>query len=218
MRDGRPATAGYDLNVFINCPFDELYQPIFRSLVFVVYECGLRPRCALEVSDAGEVRFEKILRIIRDCRWGIHDISRTDLNPRGLPRFNMPLELGCFLGARRFGSGTQRAKSCVVLDTEHYRYQDFISDIAGQDIAAHGNDVGRAVRAVRDWLATAKAGISSPPGYAAIQRRLDRFHGDLPDICAASDRRADERTFVEYADAASMWLRWELALPAGAGA
>jgi len=213
MADGKPSLASYDLSVFINCPFDDLYQPIFRSLIFVVFEGGLRPRCALEVSDSGEVRFEKIMRIIRDCRWGIHDISRTEHNPRGLPRFNMPLELGLFLGARRFGAGVQRRKSCLVLDREQYRYQEFISDIAGQDIAAHGNDVGRAVKAVRDWLATAKAGTGNPPGSGAIQERFRRFHMYLPDICAASHRRADELTFVEFADAASMWLRRELALP-----
>jgi len=32
-----------------------------------------------------------------------HDISRTELNEHSLPRFNMPLELGLFLGASRFG-------------------------------------------------------------------------------------------------------------------
>ena len=214
MPEGKPSLPSYDVSVFNNCPFDNCYQPIFRSLIFVVFECGLRPRCALEVSDSGEVRFEKIMRIIRGCRWGIHDISRTEQNLRGLPRFNMPLELGLLLGAHRFGAGVQRRKSCLVLDSEQYRYQEFISDIAGQDIAAHGNDVGRAVKAVRDWLATAKAGTANPPGAGTIQQRFARFQTYLPDICAASHRQADELTFVEFADAASMWLRRELALPA----
>ncbi len=133
----RGVDGDYDQNVFINCPFDDTYLPLFRSLSFAVFECGLRPRCAREVYDAGEVRIEKIVRIIRDCRWGIHDISRTDLNTRGLPRFNMPLELGPFIGARRFGTGVQTRKSCLVLDRQTHRYQEFISDIAGQDIDAH---------------------------------------------------------------------------------
>ena len=114
---------------------------MFRALTFAVFECGLRPRCAQEVYDAGEVRIEKICRIIQDCRWGIHDISRTDANAHGLPRFNMPLELGLFLGARRFGDGPQRRKSCLILDRDKYRYQEFMSDISGQDIAAHGEEV-----------------------------------------------------------------------------
>jgi hypothetical protein len=186
---------------------------MFRALTFVVFECGLRPRCAQEVYDAGEVRIEKICRIIRACRWGIHDISRTDPNPNGLPRFNMPLELGLFLGAQRFGDAAQKRKSCIVLDHEKYRYQEYISDIAGQDIAAHGDDIEQAIKAVRDWLAVSNAGTIPAPGKAAIVKRHRRFMADLPAICSATDRDVGELTFTEYADAASTWLRRELSGP-----
>jgi hypothetical protein len=201
----------YDQNVFINCPFDDSYVSLFRGLIFAVFECGLRPRCALEVYDAGEVRIEKIARILRDCRWGIHDISRTELNARNLPRFNMPLELGLFLGARRFGTGPHARKSCLVLDRDRYRYQEFISDIAGQDIAAHADDPKKAIRAVRDWLAVSKAGIARPPGGAVIGRRYDRFMSDLPDICSDADLDPAELTFTEFADMVSTWLQQALA-------
>jgi transcription initiation factor TFIIIB Brf1 subunit/transcription initiation factor TFIIB len=57
----------------------------------------------LEVSDASQVRIEKIAGIIAACKFGIHDISRTELDPTThLPRFNMPLELGLFLGREAF--------------------------------------------------------------------------------------------------------------------
>jgi hypothetical protein len=207
---GRGPSADYGKSVFINCPFDDNYLPLFRALIFAVFECGLIPRCAQEVYDAGEVRIEKIARIIKDCRWGIHDISRTDLNASGLPRFNMPLELGLFLGAKRFGSGLHSRKSCLVLDRDRYRYQEFISDIAGQDIAAHANDPAAAIKAVRDWLSIAKAGIRRPPGGAAIAARYSRFADELPRICADAELEVSELTFVEYADMASTWLRREL--------
>ncbi len=207
MARAGPAQTLYDRSVFINCPFDTAYLPIFRALVFAIISCGLKPRCALEVSDAAEVRFEKIVRIIGKCRWGIHDISRTEPNPRGLPRFNMPLELGLFLGARRFGDVAQRKKSCLVLDREPYRYQEYISDNSGQDIAAHRDEPHQAMRAVRDWLATAKSGVAGTPGIAVIAARFVRFQGELPAVCAATERRPDELTFVEYADIASEWLR-----------
>ena len=65
--------------------------------------------------DAGEVRMTKILRLIRTSRFGIHDISRTALDPiNALPRFNMPLELGLFLGASHFGNASQRSKQTLV--------------------------------------------------------------------------------------------------------
>jgi len=57
------------------------------------------PRCALEVQDSSENRLKKILRIIGECQFAIHDISRTDLDKKHqLPRFNMPFELGLFMG------------------------------------------------------------------------------------------------------------------------
>ena len=98
------------------------------------------PRCALEEDDASQVRIDKIYEIIADCRYGIHDISRIELDePSGFPRFNMPLELGVFLGAKKFGSEEQKGKKCLILDKEPYRYQHFMSDIAGQDIQDHSN-------------------------------------------------------------------------------
>ena len=207
----RPALAAeYGKNVFINCPFDSTYKPLFQAIVFAVFECGMRPRCALEAYDGGEVRIDKICNIVRECRWGVHDISRTELNENDLPRFNMPLELGLFLGARRFGDRHQKQKSCLVLDHDQYRYQQFMSDIAGQDITAHSNDPRRAIKGVRDRLSAASGDRVPLPGAAAIADRMDRFATDLPAICANTERQVDELTFVEFADAASMWLAAEL--------
>ena len=46
---------------------------------------------ALEDGDAGQVRIDKIYNIIEDCRYGIHDIPRTELDAIScLPRFNTP--------------------------------------------------------------------------------------------------------------------------------
>jgi len=195
---------------FINCPFDDEYRPIFDALVFATFECGLRPRCGLEVYDAGEVRIEEIARIIGECRWGIHDISRTELGPSGLPRFNMPLELGIFLGARRFDDRLQKQKCCLVLDTDRYRYQQYISDIAGQDIAAHQGDVKRAIKAVRDWLGASRSGNQRLAGAAAISKRFSRFMDDFPALCAETDRETGDLTFAEFGVVASSWLRREL--------
>ena len=146
----------YNDNVFINCPFDSDYQPLFDAMIFAVHDCGFVARCALEEGDASQVRIDKIYNIIEDCRYGIHDISRTELDRNSrLPRFNMPLELGIFLGAKRFGVEKQESKKCIVMDREQYRYQKFISDISGQDIFVHNNNPREMVRVIRDWLGTA---------------------------------------------------------------
>src|SRR5689334_12630475 len=132
-----------NLEVFINCPFSNDYEEKFRAAVFAVTRCGFKARCAREEDDAGQVRIEKICNIIRKCRYGIHDISKTELDPgSNLPRFNMPFELGLFLGAKKLGSSSnQRNKKTLVLDRSLYRYQKFISDIAGQEVHSHRNTV-----------------------------------------------------------------------------
>ncbi len=65
---------------------------------------------------------------------------------------NMPYELGLFIGAKEFGGGRHRSKISLVLDEQPYRYQKFISDIAGQDIRAHRNSPTETIRGIRNWL------------------------------------------------------------------
>ena len=40
----------YNTSVFVNCPFDAEYLPLFRAVVFTIEWCGYRTRCALEVD------------------------------------------------------------------------------------------------------------------------------------------------------------------------
>lgn len=110
----------FDQNIFINCPFDDLYKPLLDAIVFAVQISGFQPRCALEASNAGQARLYKIVEIISECRYGIHDLSRTELS-RNLPRFNMPLELGLDLGCRHYGSGRLRDKRLLVMDKQKHR-------------------------------------------------------------------------------------------------
>lgn len=203
------AATPYDYNVFINCPFDRAYRPILYALVFAVHDCGFRVRCTLEVDDSGAVRIENIYRLILESRFGIHDISRTELDEEnGLPRFNMPLELGVFLGAARFGRGRQREKRSLILDHEPYRYQKYLSDIAGQDIRSHGGDPEEAIGRVRDWL------DSSPvepevirPGGAKIAERYRAFMRELPDICGELHLDPEELTFNNFTTFVVEWLK-----------
>lgn len=103
--------AVYPDSVFLNVPFDKKYARLFDALVFAVHDCGFIARSALEVDDSGQARVLKILDIIERSKYGIHDISRAGIDRQtGLARFNMPLELGFFLGAMRYGTGKQRQK------------------------------------------------------------------------------------------------------------
>ncbi|KAF0184596.1 MAG: hypothetical protein FD124_1962 [Alphaproteobacteria bacterium] len=193
--------------VFINCPFSDDYRPMFEAIVFAVVDCGFVPRCALEADDAGEVRFEKIIRIIRACDFGVHDISMMDRDPHtGLAWLNMSFELGLFLGARRFGGARQKTKVSLILDSDRFRYQRAISDIAGQDIRAHGGDPARAIAHVRDWLQVA-ANEADIPGGGAIATRYRRFQADLPAFCEAISLDPETLTFIDLSKAIARWLK-----------
>lgn len=197
----------YNDNVFINCPFDSDYKPLFDAMIFTVHDCGFIARCALEEGDASQVRIDKIYNIIEDCRYGIHDISRTELDTVShLPRFNMPLELGIFLGAKRFGIEEQESKKCIVMDKEQYRYQKFISDISGQDIFVHNNNSEEVVRVVRDWLFTV-SDRQTIPGGRTIWKRYQDFLDDLSQVAQELRLEVEDlEYFNNYTFAIAEWL------------
>lgn len=193
------------MEVFINCPFDADFRPLFRAIVFAVYDCGHFPRSALEIDDGGDVRLDKIAGLVRDCPLAIHDLSRTELDCRTrLPRFNMPFELGLFIGAKRFGVGAMRNKCSLILDRRPFRYQKFISDIAGQDIRAHDGRPKRCIEAIRNWFST--NGNVHLPGADHINERYRKFGRALPVICRELKLKESHLTYRDFGRIVSDWL------------
>ncbi len=196
----------YADHVFVNCPFDDAYEPIFNAVVFAVLDCGFVARSALEIADSSEVRIDKICRIIAGSKLAIHDLCRTELDPHTeLTRFNMPLELGLFLGAKKFGAGFHHEKSCLILDREPYRYQKFISDIAGQDIRAHEGKAELAVGLIREWLVSSSK-RKTIPGGSAIWRRYLGFQDRLRSMCLEAELLESELTFNDRTNFIADWL------------
>ena|SRR2546430_6550609 len=199
--------SSYDENVFINCPFDARYKSLFDAIVFAVFDCGFVARCALEEDDGSQIRAQKIFDIISECRLSIHDLSRVEVDrTTKLPRFNMPLELGVFLGAKRFGTRVQKKKACLILDSKRFRYQKFISDIAGQDVKAHRNHPKPAISVVRNWL-RAYSKDSTPSG-SVIWSRYELFKTELPLLCNEAKLTLKELIFNDYAHLVAVWLRF----------
>lgn len=192
-------------DVFFNCPFDADYQPFYDAIVFTIMRCGFVARCARERDNGGEVRLDKIYKIIKECRFGVHDISCTELDKaNGLPRFNMPLELGIFLAASKFGSGVQKSKICLIFDREQHRYQKFISDIAGQDIHSHDADLEKMIRCLADWLRQ-HSEAADIPGGAAVFGEYQVFLAELPEILAV---RKLEPADIKFGDLQSVVQNW----------
>src|SRR5437764_12848115 len=88
-------------SVFINCPFDATYAPLFDAIVFATVSCGFIPRSALESGTVSEPRLNRVVRALSSCRYSIHDLSRcTGEVTENFARFNMPLELGMAMALR----------------------------------------------------------------------------------------------------------------------
>ena len=158
------------------------------------------------MDDSSQVRIEKINTIIGECRLAIHDVSRTELDHgSGLPRFNMPFEFGIFAGAKAFGGREQRRKACVVFDVERYRYQQFISDIAGQDIREHHGNAELLIQQVRDFLSCHHPSAVFLPGGRAIAARYLACVQQVTRSCV--DLRLN-RDALTYRDLANLIVGW----------
>jgi hypothetical protein len=153
----RPDTAkvSRNLSVFINCPFDPQYEPIFDGIVFATVCCGYRPRCALETSDAAESRIRRIVKAIKGSKYSIHDLCRCQGHgDKNLARFNMPLELGIAMAERFDARRPDNWHDWLVLVPKDNLYASFVSDLAGYDPKQIDEKAEEVIRAVMSWLST----------------------------------------------------------------
>ena len=127
--------------------------PYCAPLLFTIVYLRFTPRIALERLDSGAPRIQKIISLIEESKFAIHDLSRIQAAAAGeLYRFNMPLELGLDVGCKLFKGGKWARKKCLILEAEKYRYQAAVSDFSNSDIAVHGNQPITLLTEVRNWL------------------------------------------------------------------
>jgi hypothetical protein len=87
-----------------------------------------------------ESRLNRLHTIIAACGSSLHDMSCTAAK-NGIPRFNMPFELGMLAGLR---------KRFFVFEEKHYRLQKTLSDLNGHDPKIHGGKVVQVLAGLRD--------------------------------------------------------------------
>lgn len=195
----------YDRNVFINCPFDEEYDPLFYAILFAVHKCGFILRCSKEFDDSSGIRIKNIIQLIRESKYSIHDLSRVTLDgTANLPRFNMPLELGICIGAIEYGSKSQKDNRYLIIESEKFRFKQFISDLSGQDIKDHKNSVEEAIKIVRNWLS--KKTEEKIPSASILIAEYQKFQEDLPALCLDEKWIPEELTYDEFANLAISWI------------
>jgi hypothetical protein len=141
-------------SVFINCPYDKEFEPIFDAIVLATVCCGFLPRSALETGNVADSRMERITNAILSSKYSIHDLSRcTGEGDEQLARFNMPLELGIAMAQRYAKVHKNKRHDWLLLVPEGHQYTKFISDLAGFDPMKYDGTEKAAVAKVMTWLA-----------------------------------------------------------------
>ncbi len=200
---------GFQKNVFVNCPFDPEYLPLLRPLLFTILYLGFTPRIALESLDSGTPRIQKIISLIEESKYAIHDLSRIQAATAGeFFRFNMPLELGLDVGCKLFKGGKWKNKKCLILEAERYRYQAAISDFSNSDIAVHANNPTNVVAEVRNWLNN-EAKLHSPGPSKVWGRFIDFMANNYESLKARgySDHDIENLPVAELILCIQNWMK-----------
>ncbi len=199
----------FNKNVFINCPFDASYKRLLHPMLFTILYAGLEPKIS-KLEDSGAIRIKQILKLIKESKYSIHDLSRMKSKKAGeLARFNMPFELGLDLGTREIGSGQYKKKKCLILDIEKYRYQAALSDMSGSDIASYGkrNQIEKIIETIRHWFTTVLNPIQ--PSASKLYLEYTEFVSDLQlELEQLSFNKDDIKklTNAEYIHYAKKWV------------
>jgi|TARA_R110001592_G_scaffold147042_3_gene371471 hypothetical protein len=200
----------FELNVFVNCPFDNDYRQLLIAVTFTVKYLGYKPRLSLERADSAETRIDKIVGMINESKFGIHDLSRiVSVDGNEHFRMNMPFELGIDYGCQKLKGGVWSNKQMLILEKERYRYQKAISDLSGSDIKNHDDDPIKIIKVVRDWfVATEK---KRAPSGNKIWDKFNEFQAYLYDEVVETDghKSVGDVQITEIIQHMTSWLQVE---------
>src|ERR1700739_747194 len=112
--------------VFLNIPYDSAFENLYLAYIAGLSAFGLIPRATLEIPPS-QRRLERILKLIQQCSYSIHDLYRVQLDAKvsRVPRFNMPFELGLAV-AQDAGN---RRQTWYVCETVSYSINKSLSNL-----------------------------------------------------------------------------------------
>ena len=178
-RSSGPPTFNPATSIFLNCPYDADYRPLFEAAVLATTCSGFTPRVAWDTGTLAEPRMARISRAIFESKYSVHDLSRCKgEGDSNLARFNMPLELGIAMARRYLTRRVTDKHDWIVLVPSGHQYSRYISDLAGFDPATHDGTERGLVFALMPWLATRGDGASvSSPGQ--VLEALPKFNREM---------------------------------------
>ena len=161
--------------VFLNIPYDDKFRRLYIAYVTGLVHLGLDPHATIEIPG-GKNRLDKIIDLIRGCRYSIHDLSRVELdrNPPRAPRFNMPFELGLAVASAKLSSSPH---DWFVFETIDRRVSKSLSDLSGTDANIHHGTVEGVMRELCNSFERQSPGervsvAEMLKSYRAVSRRM----------------------------------------------
>lgn len=179
------------------------------AMVFCVVRFGLRPRLASERLEAGEHRLDKIIGMLKGCKYSIHDLSRSySIGEGEALRMNMPFEYGLDYGLRCSGESELADKRFLVFERMRFDLKRALSDTAGHDVFPHEDNLAKLVKLVRDFFRVeAGMNLAGPKAlvneYATcqgwiVEKMIEQGH---------SEEEALDLPMAEFIDAIGEWIR-----------
>ena len=164
--------------VFLNIPYDRKYEPLYLAFIAGLCGFGLIPHATVEITGSAR-RLDRIISLIRRCRYSFHDLSRVQLDRTrpSTPRFNMPFELGLAVARAKNQRGTHE---WFVFEALPHRLKKSLSDLDGTDPYIHQSTWQGVLRA----LANALSRTSNPPApseLSEIYRDLRKAAREIKD-------------------------------------
>lgn len=166
-RRGRPRRSLS--TAFLNVPYDPKYERLYLAFIAGLCGFGLTPRATVEIPGS-ERRLNRILSLIRGCRYSFHDLSRVELDRSAppTPRFNMPFELGLTVASATVGGPRH---IWYVFEAVNRRLSKSLSDLDGTDPYIHGGEPRRLFRALTNALVRSR--------HQPTVNQLERVYADL---------------------------------------
>ncbi len=156
--------------VFLNIPYDRKFENLFLAFISGISAFGLVTRATLEITSSSR-RLDRILSLIQDCQYSIHDLSRVELDriPPLTPRFNMPFELGLSVAHQKALKG--KTHEWFVCEAKAFRIVKSLSDLNGTDPFIHDGQVAGLFREL--------CAIFQRPGRQPTVQQMWRIYRNL---------------------------------------
>ncbi len=159
-------------SVFLNIPYDAAFEDLYLAYIVGLTQLGLQINATLAVPSQG--RLSTIIKLIEESDFSIHDLSRTEAS-RGVPRFNMPVELGIALYRSHITNGRHRV---FIFESRRYRAQRSTSDVNGIDPQIHNGTPKGLMSGLRNIFRQPRDVTTVPEmlsSYSAVKQKLPQL-------------------------------------------